>query len=135
MSPAGSISTKPPRGEIHLKRIVSLLVACALVGFVACDREKAKDAANRSPAEATNSASDALNAAKDVAKDAAQDMADTGKGTAAASAGNAVDACRALAETGSWSEALEVCREAHDTMPDDLALDHAYQQAQAAAGH
>ena len=38
-----------------------------------------------------------------------------------------------LAEQGAWDQALEVCKKAHELMPDDMELEHAYQQAQAAA--
>ena len=52
---------------------------------------------------------------------------------AAEVAEDAVAACQRLAQENAWDQALEVCRKAHEMMPDDLALEHAYQQAQAAA--
>ena len=43
-----------------------------------------------------------------------------------------VETCRDLAERERWSEALEPCTAAVAQRPDDLALQHALQQAQAA---
>lgn len=47
--------------------------------------------------------------------------------------GNPVKACRLLAEQGAWSHALDVCEKAHEALPEDLSLEHAYQQAKAAS--
>jgi hypothetical protein len=41
--------------------------------------------------------------------------------------------CSELAAQGAWSEALEVCTKAHEAEPDNMAIEHALQQAQAAA--
>ncbi len=42
--------------------------------------------------------------------------------------------CRELAEQKNWAEALAPCTLAARQKPDDLAIQHALQQAQAAAG-
>ena len=39
------------------------------------------------------------------------------------------------AETGAWDQALDACSKAHEMLPDDLGLEHAYQQAKAASGN
>ena len=83
-------------------------------------REKLRpQAASNMADQATGAANDAANAMAETAKDAAA---------------GAVEACRSLAERGAWDEALDVCRRAHEMLPDDMALEHAYQQAQSAAG-
>lgn len=52
----------------------------------------------------------------------------------AASAGDAVQSCLALAAQMKWSEALDPCTQAAAEAPTDLRIKHALQQAQAAAG-
>jgi hypothetical protein len=47
--------------------------------------------------------------------------------------GDAAAKCSELAAQGAWSEALEVCKKAHEADPDNMAIEHALQQAQAAA--
>jgi hypothetical protein len=78
-------------------------------------------------------AGEAADDAAASAKDAANDAAASTKDVAAGAAGSAVATCRSLAESGSWDNALAVCKKAHEMMPDDLALEHAYQQALAAS--
>jgi hypothetical protein len=41
--------------------------------------------------------------------------------------------CSELAARRAWSEALEVCTKAHEAEPDNMAIEHALQQAKAAA--
>jgi len=55
---------------------------------------------------------------------------------AAPSAGksDAVQSCLELAGRRDWAKALEPCTRAANEMPDDLRIQHALQQAQAAAG-
>ena len=123
-----------------MKKMIILLAAGLLAFSVACSGDDAKDAKNAAD-NAGNAASDMMNeagsAAGDAAKaatDSAHGMAASAKDAAAGMAGSAVASCRAMAESGDFSGALEVCKKAHEMMPDDLALEHAYQQAQAAAG-
>ena len=128
-----------------------LMMTISLAFTVACSSEDAKDAASSVTDAASNAAASAQDGAKgmmdhagdaahsmaDSAKDAAQGAADAATGAAGsvvgAVSGNVVTACQNLAESGDWGKALEVCKKAHEMMPDDLALEHAYQQAQAAA--
>lgn len=80
--------------------------------------------------DAAGAAGDMAHNAAAAASNAAQDAVDSAHGVVA---GSAVDACRSFAEQGAWGQALDVCKKAHEMMPDDLSLEHAYQQAQAAA--
>lgn len=126
-----------------MKRMTILMAACMLAFGVACSRDDAKEAGNAAEnaaeqagtaaSDMMNKASAAMGEAAEAAHDSAHDMADSAKEAAAGMAGSAVATCRSLAESGSWGQALEVCKKAHEMMPDDLALEHAYQQAQAAA--
>jgi hypothetical protein len=69
-----------------------------------------------------------------------EEKTDTGAGamgeTAAASAGkgDAVKICLDLASRRDWANALDPCTRAANELPDDLRIQHALQQAQAAAG-
>ena len=108
-------------------RMTILLMTCLLAFGLGCSRDEAEDA--------VESAQDSAHDMMDHASDTADSMADQAKTAAAGVAGDAVAACRRLAESGSWEQALEVCQKAHEMMPDDLALEHAYQQAQAAAAN
>ncbi|MFK7896801.1 MAG: hypothetical protein AB8G23_13245 [Myxococcota bacterium] len=132
-----------------MKKMMILLAASMLVFSVACSGDDAKDAANSAANSATDAANNAGNAASDMmnkagnaagdaakaATDSAHGMVDSAKDAAAGMAGSAVASCRSMAEAGNYGAALEVCKKAHEMMPDDLALEHAYQQAQAAAGN
>lgn len=119
-----------------MKQIIILVAACLLVFAVSCSREDVKDAADKA-GSAVDDAVDEGKAAADDAAEAAKAMADeataSAKDAAAGAAGSAVAACRSLAESGAWDQALDVCKKAHEMMPDDLALEHAYQQALAAS--
>jgi len=64
----------------------------------------------------------------------AGDATDPADRALAAARGDVVTACRLLAERGDWQHALELCRAAHEARPDDLSLEHAFQQSRAAAG-
>ncbi len=117
----------------------------ALAFVVACggdDVNDAADAAGDAAASARDSAHDMMNHAQDAAdsmadsaRDAAANARDAAASAAGGMAGDAVAACRRFAEAEAWGSALEVCKKAHEMMPDDLALEHAYQQAAAAAAH
>lgn len=97
-------------------------ISAALLALaVACSSEDAK-----------NSVDSATEAAESM-PDVAANLGERADAAAGAVATNAVAACRQLAESGSWGDALEVCKKAHEMMPDDLGIEHAYQQAQAAA--
>lgn len=137
-----------------MNRWILLIAACALAGAIACSREEAKDAAgaageaaDAAKTSATKMAGEAATAAKASPekmageatgavempeKDAAPAVAAAG-GAATAAMGDAVAACRALAQKGAFKEALAVCEKAHEMLPDDMAIEHAYQQAKAAA--
>lgn len=79
---------------------------------------EAKEAASEAAAEAMEAASDAAAVAEEAAVDLMEDP---------------VARCSELAAQGAWSEALEVCTKAHEAEPDNMAIEHALQQAQAAA--
>ena len=116
-----------------------LLIALALP--LACSRaqETADDAASAAgeAAEAVSAAAqDAADAAADAAaeaKEAASDAAAAAGAAAADLMDDPVAKCSELAAKGAWSEALEVCTKAHEAEPDNMAIEHALQQAQAAA--
>jgi hypothetical protein len=114
-----------------------LLTTCALAFAFGCSSDEAKDAASDAATKAQDSASEMMGQADSMA-DSAKKAVDEAHGTASdvagAMGGDAVAACRSFAESGAWGQALEGCRKAHEMMPDDLALEHAYQQAKAAAG-
>ena len=99
-----------------------LLIALALP--LACSR------AQETADEAASAAADVAAGAKETASDAAA--------AAGAAAADLIDdpvaKCKELADQGAWSEALDFCTKAHAAEPDDMAIEHALQQAQAAAG-
>lgn len=101
-----------------MKWITAAALTAVLAMGVACGNE-----------DATKSVEDATAVAKDAAQGAADDVASAAKEVAV----SAVEACKAFAAKGDWDNALEVCKKAHEMMPDDLGLEHAYQQAEAAA--
>ncbi len=99
------------------------ILLIALVLPLACGQaqETAEDAAEvavEAAAEAKEAASDVAAAAEAAATDLMEDP---------------VARCSELAAQGAWSEALEVCTKAHEAEPDNMAIEHALQQAQAAA--
>ncbi|MCP5059955.1 MAG: hypothetical protein GY937_24895 [bacterium] len=93
----------------------------------------AADAVEGAAADAADAVEGAASDAADAADEIAQDAKDAVAGTAAAVGDEAVAACRSLAEAGNWGEALDVCTKAHELLPDDLGIEHALQQAKAAA--
>jgi hypothetical protein len=98
-----------------------LLIALALP--LACSR-------------AQETADDAASAVADVAADAQQATADVAAAAGAAASDlidDPVAKCNELAAEGAWSEALDACTKAHQAEPDNMAIEHALQQAQAAA--
>lgn len=124
------------------RRLLVLITLCLLPLALACSGDEAENAADSAAAQAsdamdqaTNAASDAMDQAGAAAAGVADQAGAAVNDAAAGLAGNAVAACRQFAEQQAWGQALEVCRKAHEMMPDDLALEHAYQQAQAAAGN
>ena len=124
---------------MRLTTLWILLIALALP--LACSRaqETADDAA-----AAAGEAVEAVSATAQDAADAAADTAAKAKEKASAAAATAgaaaadlgddpIAKCSDLAAKGAWSEALEVCTKAHQAEPDNMAIEHALQQAQAAA--
>lgn len=104
---------------------------------------EAMDSAKEAAAGAMDSAKEAASGAMDTAKEATTGAMDSAK-EAADGAANSIggafagdaspgDLCRGLAEKGAWDEALEVCKQALALAPDDPELQHAVQQAEAAA--
>jgi hypothetical protein len=89
----------------------------------------AADAAADAAAEAREAAAEAAAEAKEAASDAAA-------AAGAATTGlmdDPVARCSELAAQGAWSEALDACTKAHEAEPDNMAIEHALQQAKAAA--
>ena len=123
---------------MRLTTLWILLIALALP--LACSRaqETADDAAAAAgeAAEAVSAAAeDAADAAADAASEAKQATSDAAAAAGAAAADLMDDPsakCSDLAAKGAWSEALEVCTKAHEAEPDNMAIEHALQQAQAA---
>ena len=93
-----------------------LLIALALP--LACSR------AQETADDAAAAAGEAVGAVSATAQDAADAVADL--------ADDPIAKCSDLAAKGAWSEALEVCTKAHEAEPDNMAIEHALQQAQAA---
>jgi hypothetical protein len=116
-----------------------LLIALALP--LACSRaQETADEAASTAAEAADAVAATAEDAADAVADAAGEAKQATTDVAAAAAGaveevidDPVAKCKELAEQGAWSEALEPCTKAHQAQPDDLAIEHALQQAQAAA--
>jgi hypothetical protein len=122
-----------------------LLIALALP--LACSRaqETAEDAASAaaeaadevaiSAQEAADAAADAAAQAQEAASEAAAEAQEAAVDAAAAAGimDDPVAKCSALAAKGAWSEALDACTTAHEAEPDNMAIEHALQQAKAAA--
>jgi hypothetical protein len=109
-----------------------LLIALALPLACSQAQETAEDAASTAAdvaAGARDAAADTAAAAKETASEAA-----AAAGAAAAElVEDPIAKCSELAAQGAWGEALEVCTKAHEADPDNLAIEHALQQAKAAA--
>lgn len=115
--------------------IISMAVLMLAVG-VACSRDDVQDAADKASntvAEAVDDTETAADEAAKAAKVKADEATAAAKDAAAGAAGSAIATCRSLAESSAWDQALAACKKAHEMMPDDLALEHAYQQALAAS--
>ncbi|MDH3687599.1 MAG: hypothetical protein OEP95_15305 [Myxococcales bacterium] len=133
-------SHKMTMSWIAIVCFAGLLAACG--GEDAKDAvEAAKDAAKEAAVAAEEAAGDAAAAAGEAAAEAV-DAAGEAADAAAAAAGEAaeevtgaaaVTLCKELAAKASWVDALGVCERAHEAAPDDMAVEHALQQAQAAA--
>ena len=129
-----------------MKRILCGVLFVALCGAWGCSKEEVSSAAENAKEAASgavDSAKEAASGAVDSAKEAASGAMDSAKEAADGAAGSVAgafaadaspgDLCRGLAEKGAWDEALEVCKQALAVAPDDLELQHAVQQAEAAA--
>jgi hypothetical protein len=101
--------------------------AAAAAGEAAAE---AVDAAEEATEAAVDAAGEAADAAVDAAEDAAAAAGDAAEEVTGAAA---VTLCKELAAKASWIDALGVCERAHEAAPEDMAVEHALQQAQAAA--
>jgi hypothetical protein len=101
------------------RSMIWLLPAAILVLALACG---GKDEPAATEAPAAEAAAPAEAPEESAAAPAAQAESDP------------VADCKASAARSAWAEALDACTQAHALHPDDLALEHALQQAQAAAG-
>jgi hypothetical protein len=108
-----------------------LTLGLALSMGAGCSRDEAKETA----AKAKESAAEATAAAGAAASEAAAKVEETADAAAAKmeTMTDPVARCRELAAKGAWADALEPCAKAHEMKPDDMALEHALQQAKAAA--
>lgn len=137
------ISRKAMMSWVAIVCFLGLLVACG-----SDEPENVVDAAKDAAAAAQEAAGDAAEAAGELAEeavDAAEEAADAAVDAAegaAEAAGEAVEEvtgaaavtlCKELAAKASWIDALGVCTRAHEAAPEDRAVEHALQQAQAAA--
>lgn len=135
---------------MRMKTLWILLIALALPLACGQAQETAEDAASAaaeaadvvatSAHDAADAAAEAAAAAKEAASDAAADAKEAASDVAAAAEEAATDLmddpvarCSELAAQGAWGEALEVCTKAHEAEPGNMAIEHALQQAQAAA--
>lgn len=132
---------------MKIRKTWMLLLAAALCFGLACGRDDAKKAADEAAAAASRAAEKAekmadqareeAGAAMGAAKEAAGEAADSAREMAdeaadAMGAPKATAKCKDLAAKGAWAEALKPCTKAHAANPDDMAIEHALQQAQAA---
>jgi len=102
-----------------------LLPAATLVLALGCG---GKDETTAAP----DSAESEISAPAAPAEPAAAPAPAEPESPAAQAEADPVANCKALAARAAWAEALEACTQAHELHPDDLALEHALQQAQAA---
>ena len=115
-----------------MRRVVLTLVVGSLLLPLGCSREEAQETAEGAK-DATEEAAEAV---KDTAEDAADAVSDVAA-SAAAKVDTVVDPvgrCLELSAQSAWADALEPCTKAHEERPNDLAIEHALQQARAAAG-
>ena len=110
-----------------------LLIALGLPLACSQAQETAEDAA-----AGAGEAADAVAATAQDAADAAAETASEAKQAASDAAAGLIDdpiaKCSELAAKEAWGEALDVCTKAHQADPDNMAVEHALQQAKAAAG-
>ena len=109
-------------------RALALVSAVGLSLALGCGRDDARqagDAAQRTTEEA------AAGRTADEAREGASDVAAGARGAPGA---DPAARCKDLAAQEAWNEALEPCTAAHAAHPDDMAIEHALQQARAAAG-
>ena len=107
--------------------IAALGLALALGAGTACsrqDRQEVKKETGEAAAQVGAAAEKAAGKVGEMAGKAADKM---GMGD------DPVERCQNLAAEGKWAEALEPCTKAHELRPNDMAIEHAMQQAQAAA--
>lgn len=91
--------------------------------------DEAANAMDKGAGEATGTAGEATGATGEAGQEA------TAGGTPPVGAGpDAAARCRDLAAAKDWKAALDPCTQAHAQNPDDAEIDHALQQARAAAG-
>ena len=118
--------------------IAALGLALALGAGTACsrqDRQEVKKETGEAAAQVGAAAEKAAGKVGEMAEGAA-DKAGEMAGKAADKMGmgdDPVERCQNLAAEGKWAEALEPCTKAHELRPNDMAIEHAMQQAQAAA--
>ena len=117
-----------------------IAIVCFAGLLAACggdDGQDAVDAAKEAAAaaqEAAAAAGDAAAEAVDAAVVAAEDAAAAaGEAAEEVTGAAAVTLCKELAAKASWIDAVGVCERAHEAAPDDMAVEHALQQAQAAS--
>ena len=108
----------------------ALTIGLVLSLGTGCSRDEAKETA----AKAKETAAEATAAAGAAASEAAAKVEQKVDDAAAKmeTMTDPVARCRELAAKGAWADALEPCAKAHEMKPDDMALEHALQQAQAA---
>lgn len=117
-------------------------LALAAVGTTACggeDAEQARETASEAGAKAREAAEDVGAAAERMADEAGRAAERAGEEMERAAdempgQADAVARCKELAAQEAWAEALEPCTAAHAARPDDMAIEHALQQAKAATG-
>lgn len=107
-----------------------LTLGLALSMAAGCSRDEAKETAAQAKAAAGEATAAAGAAAGEAAAKVEQKVDDAAARMEAAA--DPVARCRELAAKGAWADALEPCAKAHEMKPDDMALEHAFQQAQAA---
>lgn len=123
---------------ISRKLMMSWIAIVCFVGLaVACgsdDRQEAMDTAKDAASEAATATKEAATEAADAAAGAAEDAAEAvGDAADTVTGAAAVTLCKELAAKAEWIDAVGVCTRAHEASPDDMAVEHALQQAQAAA--
>jgi hypothetical protein len=127
---------------------IALALAVALGLSMGCERDDgtkavsaAKEAASEAAEAAQEAAGEAAAAAGELAEEAAvaageavDAAAEAAEDAAAALTGPAaISRCKELAAKEAWADALGACTQARAAAPDDMAIEHALQQAQAAA--